>query len=179
MSEAPVPTAHDERPERVLVIVAHPDDADFGVAGTLAKWIRAGSVARMVCCTSGDAGADDASTDPLELAKVREKEQRAAAAVVGYESVDFLHRPDGALENDLALREQLVRIIREFRPDAVIAMDPTVVIHEYGFVQHVDHRMAALAAVDAVYPAARNAMAFPHLVTIEGLAPVDVNQLYL
>jgi LmbE family N-acetylglucosaminyl deacetylase len=174
-----VVAAHEERPARVLVIVAHPDDADFGVAGTMARWIGAGTVARMVCCTSGDAGADDATTDPLELARTREAEQRAAAQVVGYEGVDFLHRPDGALENDLALREQLVRIIRRFKPDAVMAMDPTVVIHEDGFVQHVDHRNAGMAAIDAVYPAARNAMAFPSLVTTEGLAPWEVNQIYL
>jgi LmbE family N-acetylglucosaminyl deacetylase len=173
------PKAHEERPERVLVIVAHPDDADFGVAGTLARWIRAGTVARMVCCTSGDAGADDATTDPLELARTREAEQRAAAAIVGYEEVDFLHRPDGALENDLALREQLVRIIRRFKPDAVMAMDPTVIIHDDGYVQHVDHRNAGMAAIDAVYPAARNAMAFPNLVTNEGLAPWEVDQIYL
>jgi LmbE family N-acetylglucosaminyl deacetylase len=172
-------TAHEERPARVLVIVAHPDDADFGIAGTMARWIKAGTVARMVCCTSGDAGGDDATTDPLELARVREAEQRAAAEVVGYEGVDFLHRPDGALENDLALREQLVRIIRTFKPDAVMAMDPTVVISPRGFVQHVDHRNAGMAALDAVYPAARNAMAFPHLVTVDGLAPWEVNQLYL
>ena len=170
--------AHQERPERVLVIVAHPDDADFGAAGTLAGWIRAGSAARMVCCTSGDAGADDARTDPLELAVTREREQRAAAEVVGYEGVDFLHRPDGALENDLALREQLVRIIRQFRPQAVVCMDPTVIVQD-GFVQHVDHRQAAIAAVDAVYPAARNAMAFPHLVIDEGLEPHNVDELYL
>ena len=170
---------HEDRPGRVLVIVAHPDDADFGVAGTMARWIQAGTTARMVCCTSGDAGADDARTDPLELARTREEEQRAAARVVGYEGVDFLHRPDGALENDLALREQLVRIIREFRPDAVVAMDPTVVILEEGFVQHVDHRNAGLAAVDAVYPAARNAMAFPHLAIDEALEPHDVNLIYL
>lgn len=175
-----VPTsAHTERPERVLVIVAHPDDADFGVAGTVARWIRAGTVARMVCCTSGDAGADDATIDPLALAQAREAEQHAAAAVVGYEGVDFLHRPDGALENDLALREQLVRIIRQFKPDAVMAMDPTVIIHADGFIQHVDHRNAGMAAIDAVYPAARNAMAFPHLVTTEGLAPWEVHQIYL
>jgi LmbE family N-acetylglucosaminyl deacetylase len=174
-----VVAAHEERPARVLVIVAHPDDADFGVAGTMARWIGAGTVARMVCCTSGDAGADDATIDPLELARTREAEQRAAAQVVGYEGVDFLHRPDGALENDLALREQLVRIIRRFKPDAVMAMDPTVVIHEDGFVQHVDHRNAGMAAIDAVYPAARNAMAFPSLVTTEGLAPWEVNQIYL
>lgn len=174
-----VVAAHEDRPERVLVIVAHPDDAEFGVAGTLARWARQGTICRLVCCTSGDAGADDATTDPLHLARRREVEQRAAAAIVGYEGVDFLHRPDGALENDLALREQLVRIIRRFRPNAVVAMDPTVIIHEAGFVQHVDHRNAGLAAVDAVYPAARNPMAFPHLVTVEGLEPCSVSELYL
>jgi LmbE family N-acetylglucosaminyl deacetylase len=179
LAGAELASAHAERPKRVLVIVAHPDDADFGVAGTMARWIKAGTAARLVCCTSGDAGADDATLDPLALAQTREAEQRAAAAVVGYEGVDFLHRPDGALENDLALREQLVRIIRQFKPDAVMAMDPTVIIHDDGFVQHVDHRNAGMAAIDAVYPAARNAMAFPHLVTAEGLAPWDVNQLYL
>lgn len=172
-------SAHEERPGRVLVIVAHPDDADFGVAGTIAKWVKGGTVARLVCCTSGDAGADDARIDPLELARTREAEQRSAAEVVGYEAVDFLHRPDGALENDLALREQLVRIIRQFRPDAAVAMDPTVIIHDEGFIQHVDHRNAGLAAVDAVYPAARNAMAFPHLVIDEGLQPWSVDILYL
>ena len=179
MTETSDISAHQERPERVLVIVAHPDDADFGVAGTMAKWIRAGTVARMVCCTSGDAGADDANTDPLVLAQTREVEQRAAAQVVGYEAVDFLHRPDGALDNDLALREQLVRIIRQFKPDAVVCMDPTVVITRNGFIQHVDHRMAAMAAVDAVYPASRNAMAFAHLVLDEGLEPHNVDIVYM
>ena len=172
-------TAYEGRPDRLLVITAHPDDADFGVAATVAKWVRAGTTAQLVCCTSGDAGADDARIDPLELAGRREVEQRAASAVVGYEEVHFLHRPDGALENDLALREQLVRIIRTFRPDAMMAMDPTVVIHDGGFIQHVDHRQAALAAVDAVYPAARNAMAFPWLVIDEGLEPVHVDDIYL
>jgi LmbE family N-acetylglucosaminyl deacetylase len=170
---------HDEHPERLMVIVAHPDDADFGPAATIAKWTRAGTVAHLVCCTSGDAGADDARTDPLELAATREAEQRAAATHVGYEDVTFLHRPDGALANDLALREQLVRLIRTFRPDAVATFDPTILIHADGYVQHTDHREAAIAAVDAVYPAARNAMAFPHLVIHEGLEPHAVNRLYL
>ena len=173
------PTAHTDRPERALVIVAHPDDADFGVAGTVAAWVRAGTTARLVCCTSGDAGADDAATDPLALAKLREEEQRAAAKVVGYDEVVFLHRPDGALENDLALREELVRAIRQFRPDAVLAMDPTVIIFDDGFIQHVDHRSAGIAALDAVYPAARNAMAFPNLVLHEQLEPHTVNSIYL
>lgn len=173
------PTLHTARPERALVIVAHPDDADFGPAATVHRWVQEGSVAHLVCCTSGDAGADDPHTDPLELAQIREAEQRAAAALVGYEGVTFLHRPDGALQNDLALREQLVRIIRTFRPDAVLTMDPTVLVGEEGFVQHTDHRAAGIAALDAVYPAARNAMAFPHLAIDEGLAPHEVNLLYL
>lgn len=177
--EAPRQTAHDSRPERVLVIVAHPDDADFGAAGTLARWVRDGSRCWLVCCTSGDAGADDASTDPLELARRREDEQRAAAEVVGYAGVTFLHRPDGALDNDLALREQLVRVIRDWRPDAVLTMDPTVLIQDNKHIQHVDHRVAGQAALDAVYPAARNAMAFPHLVLQEGLQPHSVKWLYL
>lgn len=162
-----------------MVIVAHPDDADFGIAGTIARWVRAGTVAHLVCCTSGDAGADDAALDPLELGRTREAEQRAAARIVGYEDVTFLHRPDGALSNDLALREQLVRLIRTFRPDAVLAMDPEVVILDNRFIQHTDHRQAAMAALDAVYPAARNAMAFTHLALNEGLAPHATNTLLL
>ncbi len=179
MTDGPAIARHDERPERLMVIVAHPDDADFGPAATVARWVRGGTVAHLVCCTSGDAGADDARTDPLELAALREREQRAAAAHVGYGEVTFLHRPDGALANDLALREQLVRLIRRFRPDAVATFDPTVVIHADGHVQHTDHREAAMAAVDAVYPAARNAMAFPNLVLHEGLDPHAVGRLYL
>jgi LmbE family N-acetylglucosaminyl deacetylase len=170
---------HTEHPERLLVISAHPDDAEFGIAGSVAQWISQGTVAHLVCCTSGDAGGDDATLDPLELAALREAEQRTAADLVGYESVIFLHRPDGALANDLALREQLVRIIRTFRPDAVAAHDPRVIVHDTGFIQHVDHREAGAAALDAVYPAARNAMAFPHLVTHEDLAPHRVARLYL
>lgn len=178
-TSVPVTAPHDGRPESVMVIVAHPDDADFGAAGTVAAWCRAGTRAWLVCCTSGDAGADDPYTDPLALARTREEEQRAAATVVGYEEVHFLHRPDGALDNDLALREQLVRLIRQHRPEAVLTMDPTVLIHDNSYIQHVDHRQAGLAALDAVYPAARNAMAFPHLQTGEGLEPHAVRRLYL
>lgn len=176
---SPAVAADARRPARIMVIVAHPDDADFGPAGTVAAWVRAGSRAQLVCCTSGDAGGEDSRQDPLELARMREAEQRAAAKVVGYEEVTFLHRPDGALENDLPLREQLVRLIRTFRPDAVMTMDPTVLIHEDGYVQHTDHRAAAMAALDAVYPAARNPMAFPDLANHENLAAHEVKWLYL
>lgn len=179
MSDEAPATLHEARPARVMVIVAHPDDADFGPAGTVARWVRDGTLAHLVCCTSGDAGADDPRTDPLALARLRETEQRAAAAHVGYEAVTFLHQPDGALANDLALREQLVRLLRTFRPDAVMAPDPTVVITAGGHIQHTDHRAAAMAALDAVYPAARNALAFPHLALHEGLEPHVVRWMYL
>ena len=161
-----------------MVIVAHPDDADFGPAATAAAWIDAGSTGWLVCCTSGDAGGEDPDIDPLELAALREAEQQAAAAIVGYAGVSFLHGPDGALANDLALRELLVREIRTFRPDAVLATDPEVVFYRDGGVNHTDHRAAGLAAADAVYPAARNPMAFPWLAR-SGLASHVVRRLYL
>lgn len=174
------PAHHDHpwRPERFMVVAAHPDDADFGPAGTAARWIDAGSVGWLVCCTSGDAGGEDPDQDPLELAALREAEQSAAAAIVGYAGVSYLHQPDGALANDLALREQLVREIRTFRPDAVFATDPEVVFYRGGGVNHTDHRAAGMAAVDAVYPAARNPMAFPALAR-DGLASHVVRRLYL
>lgn len=170
--------AHAWRPDRFMVIAGHPDDADFGPAGTAARWIDAGSTGWLVCCTSGDAGGEDPEADPLELAAVREREQRAAADIIGYAGVTFLHMPDGALVNDLVLREHLVREIRTFRPDAVLATDPTVVFYRFGGINHTDHREAGIAAVDAVYPAARNPMAFPALAR-SGLGAHRVRRIYL
>jgi LmbE family N-acetylglucosaminyl deacetylase len=177
MTDTP-PVAHAWRPDRFMVIAAHPDDAEFGPSGTAAAWIDQGSVGWLVCCTSGDQGGEDPDADPFELAALREAEQRAAAAVTGYAGVTFLHQPDGALANDLALREMLVREIRTFRPDAVLATDPETLFHGDGGVNHTDHRAAGLAAVDAVYPAARNPMAFPWLARA-GLAAHPVRRLYL
>jgi LmbE family N-acetylglucosaminyl deacetylase len=171
-------TSHDWRPARFMVIAAHPDDADFGPAATAAAWIDAGSVGWLVCCTSGDAGGEDPDIDPAELGVLRETEQKAAADIVGYAGISFLHQPDGALANDLALREMLVREIRTFRPDAVLATDPEVLFYRDGGVNHSDHREAGMAAVDAVYPAARNPMAFPWLAK-GGLASHIVRRLYL
>ena len=174
-SESP----HDWRPARFMVIVAHPDDADFGPAGTAATWIAAGSAGWLVCCTSGDQGSEDPALDPLVLAQTREAEQRAAAAVIGYEGVTFLHQPDGALANTLALRELLVREIRRFRPDAVISTDPETLFRRGGRgINHTDHRAAGMAAADAIFPAARNPMFMPALVR-EGLEPHRVRRLYL
>ena len=179
MTSAPAAeTAHAWRPGRFMVIAAHPDDAEFGPAGTAATWIDGGSVGWLVCCTSGDQGGEDPDADPLVLAALREDEQRAAAAIIGYDGVTFLHGPDGALANDLALREQLVREIRTFRPDAVLATDPETLFYRDGGINHTDHRAAGMAAVDAVYPAARNPMSFPALAR-SGLAPQVVRRIYL
>ena len=177
-SETPAHAAHTWRPARFMVICAHPHAADCGPAATAAMWIDEGSSGWLVCCTSGDQGGEDPDRDPLELAVTREAEQRAAAEVVGYEGVSFLNQPDGALANDLPLRELLVREIRTFRPDAVLTHDPDVVFYGRGGVNHTDHRAAGIAAVDAVYPAARNPMAFPWLAR-GGLAPQHVRRLYL
>ncbi len=179
MSPAPAEVPHDWRPDRFLVVVAHPDDADFGPAGTAATWILAGSTGWLVCCTSGDAGSEDPAMDPLALTAVRESEQRAAVDVIGYAGVTFLNQPDGALANDLALRELLVREIRAFRPDTVISTDPETVFRKGGRgINHADHRAAGMAAADAIFPAARNPMSFPGLVR-EGLLPHRVRRLYL
>ena len=161
-----------------MVICAHPDDADFGPAATCARWIAEGSEAWLVCCTSGDQGGEDPELEPLDLAATREDEQRTAAAVIGYAGVTFLHGPDGALANDLALRELLVREIRTFRPDAILATDPETIFHGRHGVNHTDHRAAGMAAVDAAYPAARNPMAFPWLARA-GIAAHRVRRLYL
>jgi LmbE family N-acetylglucosaminyl deacetylase len=169
---------HTWRPGRFMVIAAHPDDADFGPAGTAARWIEEGAEGWLVCCTSGDAGGEDPDADPLELAALREREQRDAADIIGYAGITFLHQPDGALANDLVLREQLVREIRRYQPDAVLATDPTVVFYRDGGINHADHREAGMAAVDAVYPASRNPMAFP-TVAKGGLAAHRVRRLYL
>jgi LmbE family N-acetylglucosaminyl deacetylase len=161
-----------------MVIAAHPDDADFGPAATAARWIDEGSVGWLVCCTSGDQGGEDPDIDPFELATLREREQKAAADIVGYEGVTFLHQPDGALVNDLVLREMLVREIRTFKPDAVLATDPESLFHGGRGVNHTDHRAAGMAAVDAVYPASRNPMAFPWLAR-GGITGHRVRRLYL
>jgi LmbE family N-acetylglucosaminyl deacetylase len=169
---------HDERPSRLLVIGARPGDADRALAGSVARWVAEGCVAHLVCCTSGDASADDAAADPLEVAAHREREQRAAAARVGYEAVTFLHQPEGALADSLAVRELLVRIIRGFRPEAVAAPDPRDLIRMDGTLVSSDVRAAGGAAIAAL-TASDQAMAFPHIALAEGLARHRVARLYL
>ena len=164
-------------PKRVMIVVAHPDDADFMAAGTLAKWARQGSEICYVLCTSGDKGSSDPEVIPAELASIREREQRAASAVVGSRDVVFLRYPDGALRNTLELRRDLVREIRRYRPDVLLCQDPTNRFSD-GYVNHPDHRAAGDTALDAVYPSARDYHAYPDLIE-EGLMPHKTLEVYL
>ena len=168
---------HDWRPARFMVVVAHPttpttDRPRLPRSGSTPA--RSAGSSAVPAANSGE----DPDHDPLALAAAREAEQRAAADIVGYAGVSFLNQPDGALANDLPLRELLVREIRTFRPDAVLTHDPEVVIYGDGGINHTDHRAAGIAAIDAVFPAARNPMAFPWLAR-SGLAPHRVRRVYL
>jgi len=141
-------------PESAMAIVAHPDDIEFSCAGTLIKWAKAGTRISYVLCTSGDVGIDDPEITPAEAVKIREAEQLEAARIAGATEVIFLREPDGLLQPTLELRRKLVREIRRFRPEVVICGDPTIVWAGEDYINHPDHRAAATAALDAVFPAA-------------------------
>src|SRR5919108_4278413 len=165
-------------PQRVLVVAAHPDDIEFGAAGTVARWIDEGARVRYLLVTSGDKGSDDPSDDPLVLARRREDEQRAAGAELGVEAVDFLGEPDGQVEASLRLRERVVRAIRGFQPEIVVSHDPTVLFVNNEWVNHVDHRAVGQVTVDAAFPTARDPLNFPEHIA-EGLAAWKVAELFL
>lgn len=164
-------------PESVLVVMAHPDDAEFSAGGTIARWTAAGASVTYCICTNGDKGTSDPAMDPVEVAKVREREQRAAAAVLGVRDLIFLGHPDGTLQPTLELRRDVVRVIREVRPAAVICPDPT---RRYGpgFINHPDHRAVGEVTLDAVYPSARDPLVFPELAQ-NGHAPHKVREVYI
>lgn len=165
-------------PERVLVVAAHPDDIEFGAAGTVARWIGEGARVRYVLVTRGDKGSDDPATDPVALAARREAEQRAAATEIGVEGVDFLGEPDGQVEPSLRLRERITYAIRRFQPEVVMTHDPTVLFVNNEWVNHPDHRAVGSVTVDAVFPTARDPLNFrEHL--DEGLGPWKVAELFL
>src|SRR5688500_2176803 len=165
-------------PERVLVVAAHPDDIEFGAAGTVARWVEEGARVRYLLVTRGDKGSDDPATDVDALTVLREREQRAAAAAIGVEQVDFLDEPDGQVEPSLRLREQLTRAIRGFRPEVVMTHDPTVLFVNNEWVNHPDHRAVGQVAVDAVFPTARDPLNFPEHVR-DGLEAWKVAELFL
>lgn len=163
---------------RALIIAAHPDDADFGAAGTLAQWCDQGWEVTLLVCTRGDQGGFDAEQH-LSMPQIREQEQREAAAVVGYRDVRFLdgHR-DGWLQPTYELQRQLVRVIRQVRPDRMIIPSAERWYERIG-ASHPDHLAAGEAAIRAIYPAAENQFAWPELIDDEGLHPFRVNEFWV
>jgi len=150
-------------PESAMVIVAHPDDAEFTVGGTVAKWTAAGCRVTYVLCTDGNAGSLDPDADPQELARIRRAEQRAACATLGVGDVVFLGYDDGQLEPSLELRRDLVRVIRQYKPEVVICWDPTHLFTDGDYINHPDHRAAAQAALDAAVPASGMPLLWPEV----------------
>ncbi len=168
-------------PARVLSIHAHPDDQEFTIAGTLAKWAKAGSHVVTVCITSGDAGSNAGTPADMtreRLRAIREEEQRNACRVLGIADTIFMGYEDGTLEPSIAMRRDLARLIRRHRPDAVVCGDPTVRFYGNRYMNHPDHRVAADVTLDAVFPSAETRFIFPELLE-EGLAPHHVREVYL
>ncbi len=163
---------------RALVVAAHPDDADFGAAGTAALLSRAGWDVRYLVVTDGSKGSDDEAFTPERLVSTRQQEQRDAAQLLGVADVRFLGFTDGELVHSRILLGAIVREIREFEPFAVYTHDPEPVVIRNSFVNHNDHRVTGLATVDAVYPAARDRLNFPEQIAA-GLRPHKVRELYL
>jgi LmbE family N-acetylglucosaminyl deacetylase len=163
---------------RVLSITAHPDDVDFGAAGTIARWTDAGIEVTYCLVTDGDAGGSDESFPRAEMPALRRAEQIAAAKCVGVHDVRFLGYPDGRVEATLDLRRDLARVIRQVRPDRILCPSPERNFLRAG-ISHPDHRAVGSAALDAVYPDARNPFAFPGLRQDEGLAPWTVREVWI
>lgn len=151
----------DYVPKSAMTIFAHPDDAEFTVSGTLAKWTRAGCEITLVLCTSGNVGTHDGQYTSASLAKTREKEQKDAAKLLGVKHSVFLRHDDCQLQPTLELRRELVREIRKYRPEVVICGSPNGWLYGSDYVNHPDHRAAAAAALEAVFPCAEMELLWP------------------
>ncbi len=166
-------TDTNEQPPRILVVTPHPDDAESGAGGTIARFAAQGSSIALVVCTNGDKGTSNGEVTPAQLVEIREGEQLKAAEVLGIERVSFLRFPDQGLEDNDDFREKVVREIRIHKPDIVFTMDPN---HLY--INHRDHRMCGRVTLDAIFPYARDHLAYPqHLA--EGLTTHKVREVYL
>ena len=158
---------------QVMVITPHPDDAEIGAAGTVARWIREGKDVIYVVCTNGDKGTSDTNMNSEELARIREQEQLAATKLLGVREVIFLRYPDQTLEDTPGFRKDLVRLIRMYRPETVVTVDPY-----RRYIWHRDHRITGQVTLDAVFPYARDRLSYPDLLE-EGLEPHKVKEVLL
>lgn len=165
-------------PESAMAIVAHPDDIEFSCVGTLSRWANGGARVSYVLCTSGDVGIATPGMTREKATKIREEEARHAAEIAGASEIIFLREPDGLLQPTLELRMDLVRQIRRFKPEVVVTGDPTVVFASEYYINHPDHRAAATAALDAVFPAAGQPNLFQELES-EGLRAHKVRKVFI
>jgi LmbE family N-acetylglucosaminyl deacetylase len=157
----------------VLVVTPHPDDAEGGAGGTIIRWARQGRKVILVVCTAGDKGTSDRDMKPSELVKIRQEEQRQAAAVLGVAELIFLGFPDQELEDCSEFREKIVREIRRHRPGTVVTIDPN-----RRYIRHRDHAMCGRVTMDAIFPYARDHLSYPEHLEV-GLEPHNVRELYL
>lgn len=164
-------------PESAMAISAHPDDIEFSYVGTLARWISHGTRVIYVICTSGDVGIAEPGMTREKATQIREAESIEAAHIAGVNEVVFLREPDGLLQPTLELRKKLVREIRKYRPEVIVAGDPTIVWSGSDYINHPDHRAAAMAALDATFPAAGQPNLFEELEQ-EGLKAHKVRKVY-
>jgi LmbE family N-acetylglucosaminyl deacetylase len=165
-------------PERAMFIYAHPDDIEFSASGTAAKWARGGCEIVYVLLTDGQVGTHEEEMTIERLIETRRAEQEAAARVTGVKTCVFLGYHDGLLQPTLALRKQLVRLIRQHRPNVVVCGDPTVFFPSDDYINHPDHRAAATAALEAAFPAAEMRLLYPEFLA-EGLRPHKINYVYV
>jgi LmbE family N-acetylglucosaminyl deacetylase len=161
-----------------LVLFAHPDDAEFTCGGTVARWAREGCQVHYVCITDGSAGSNEPGVTREGLRPIREREQRAAAEVLGVSSVTFLGEVDGMLEVTLDTRRKVCREVRRLRPEVIMAQDPSRLWFGSGYINHIDHKRAGELAFTAIMPDAPTRPMFPELLD-EGLEPFEVPNLYL
>lgn len=169
----------EQAQKRVMGIFAHPDDPEFFAGGTFARWAADGAHITFLVATSGDKGSPDPGQTPETLAALREEEQRRAAAVLGVQDVIFLRYRDGELSPTLELRRDITRMIRLRRPDRVVTLDPTVYWYGTRALNHPDHRAIGAAALEAVFPTARDRLNFIELARDEGLEPHKVLEIYI
>lgn len=165
-------------PERVLAVLAHPDDVDFGAAGTIASWTEQGIEVTYLLCTNGDAGGFDPAVDRADIAGIRQEEQRAAAKAVGVSDVRFLGYPDGQLVPSWDLRRDISRVIRQVRPQRLVMQSPEINWERIP-ASHPDHRAAGEATLCAVYPDARNPFTHTSLLQDEGLEAWSVHDVWV
>jgi LmbE family N-acetylglucosaminyl deacetylase len=164
--------------KEILIILAHPDDPEFFLGGTIARWVKAGHKVRYLLLTQGDKGAEDHALDYGTITKTRKNEQEQAAIELGVYSVDFLEYEDGYIVPDMALRKVIVREIRKHQPDILVTCDPTNLFPSQRYINHPDHRYTGQVVIDAVFPAAGNHFFFPELLS-EGYQPHEVSEVWM